>query len=330
MNPPAPCLLPATGSSSALLIIAIATIGLGLTLLKLGLRRTAAISLIALSALAASETSAEAAPLPCTRPTTTSVAGSPPQPIAPTTTQADTSAPTETTAPQTAVPQTTAPALLGSISGIHTRQSELTGGQPVVGATVDLIGAGPDDTFGTSDDTTTSTTTDTTGRYTFNNLTPDQYRLAAGSPPLDESMNVTWRGAPANQVEFSGTFGSASGINLEVRSAGIDGVFDTADDGVGSTTTNAGGQFAVLAPGIGNDTSRISATTPGHLGRSVEFSSGNGCAVGEASTSAWTTTVTTTDFTIATGTNVTDADIESQNSTTRFFGIDFVCANSPN
>ncbi|MGL5817517.1 MAG: hypothetical protein ACRCYR_08135 [Phycicoccus sp.] len=49
---------------------------------------------------------------------------------------------------------------------------------PLEGTTVDLVGAGPDDVFGTTDDIRDSTVSAADGTYRFSGLGPGRYRIS--------------------------------------------------------------------------------------------------------------------------------------------------------
>ncbi|MBG6055078.1 fimbrial isopeptide formation D2 family protein/uncharacterized repeat protein (TIGR01451 family) [Salinibacterium sp. CAN_S4] len=163
---------------------------------------------------------------------------------------------------------------------------------------VSLTWAGLDGVFGTPDDVVSTTTTDSAGAYLFENLPAGRFTVALSNLPAgvgstfdpdagaDDTSELTLIGGEQNLDQDFGYRGDAgvgdllwldvdndgvqgpnepglSGVDVTVRSAGADGVFDTADDLIVVTTTDAAGNY--LAAGLPAGDVRVSydpATLP--------------------------------------------------------------------
>ncbi|MBC7632444.1 SdrD B-like domain-containing protein, partial [Aeromicrobium sp.] len=154
-------------------------------------------------------------------------------------------------------------------------------GEPgLVGVTATLVWVGLDGVLGTSDDVTSTTTTDSAGRYKFDRLPGGVFTVTLSNLPTgisptadpdggaDSTSQLTLLGGTSNLVQDFGYVGDAgvgdllwldvnhdgiqgatepgvTGILITVRSAGADGVFDTADDIVVRQRTDATGKYLV-------------------------------------------------------------------------------------
>ena len=163
----------------------------------------------------------------------------------------------------------------------------LDGGEPGLdGVGVELLGAGPDDTFGTADDLAfVPIATAGGGLYAFTRLAPGTYRVSIVTPTLPSGMQSTTSNMPlivslgaaeqrltadfgyqyaghigdlvyldldANGVRDGGEAG-IGGVTVDLSEAGPDGLHGTADDVLLTPTTTAGDGtygFARLPPGL--------------------------------------------------------------------------------
>ena len=154
-------------------------------------------------------------------------------------------------------------------------------GEPgLAGVTATLVWAGLDGVLGTPDDQTSTTTTDSAGRYLFERLPGGVFTVKVSNLPTgisptadpdggaDNTSELTLLGGTSNLVQDFGYVGDAGvgdllwldvnhdgirgaiepgvpGILMTVRSAGADGVFNTADDIVVKQHTDAIGKYLV-------------------------------------------------------------------------------------
>jgi uncharacterized protein (DUF2141 family) len=157
-------------------------------------------------------------------------------------------------------------------NGNSTQNSGETG---ISGVTVNLIGAGPDGQFGTSDDFTRTTTTDSNGKYSFTGLPGGNYRVTVNNPAgltatqtqpdaiaLGNGQNIDTVDFGFNQ-QSSGVssigdtvFNDTNGNGVQDQGEpGIGGVTinlrDSSGNIVTTTTTNSNGNYSFpnLAPG---------------------------------------------------------------------------------
>ncbi len=147
------------------------------------------------------------------------------------------------------------------------------GEQGIANATVNLRGAGQDGVYNTADDIVLSTETDSNGLYLFNNLTSGDYRVSLASDVLTGGQTLTTIGqyeiALGNESVLTADFGISSeqsigdtvwldsdsdgiqdadekgleGVKVTLRGAGKDGLFNTPDDLLQSTSTDKNGQY---------------------------------------------------------------------------------------
>ena len=154
-------------------------------------------------------------------------------------------------------------------------------GEPGLGGvTVQLIGNGADNTFGTADDVVYSQVTDASGVYTFSGLQADTYRvivdtstlppgvaatydrdggfdsktdvvLAAGANKIDIDFgyrgsgtigDTVWNDLDGNGTQNGGEVGIAT-VTVNLTWAGPDGVLGTADDATFSVVTGPTGDY---------------------------------------------------------------------------------------
>jgi uncharacterized repeat protein (TIGR01451 family) len=152
------------------------------------------------------------------------------------------------------------------------------------GVTLNLIGAGPDGNFGTTDDVTRTTTTDNNGRYRFSNLIPGNYRVSTNAPsgfsPTQIQPDViNINGQNIDTVDFGFTQQQVGSIGDTVfRDLNSNSVQDANEPGIADVTltlrgsngqvirttrTNNNGNyiFSNLQPGD----YRVEPTNPGTL-----------------------------------------------------------------
>jgi large repetitive protein len=158
----------------------------------------------------------------------------------------------------------------------------------ISGATVTVVWAGPDGTFGTPDDLTWTRTTSATGAYSVTGLRPGAYTVTVSGIPsgaqfvsdpdggaadgtetitLNAGQNRTaddfglagtgsigdtvWLDRDGDGVQQPATEPGIAGATVTLRWAGADGAFNTADDTALTTTTGTDGKYgyANLLPG---------------------------------------------------------------------------------
>lgn len=181
----------------------------------------------------------------------------------------------------------------------------------VPGQDVQLLWAGRDGLFGTSDDATWATRTDEDGAYLFSFLPEGAFRvsvvggialvagptadpdggadnvsglsLAGGASDLDQDFgyvganslgDTAWWDRDGDGVDDAGE-PRLAGVGVDVLWAGLDGVFGSADDVVLPRTTDAAGLYG--ATGLPDGTYRVtvSAGIPAGLVPSVDADSGS-------------------------------------------------------
>ncbi len=158
------------------------------------------------------------------------------------------------------------------------------GSEPgIEGATVTLLFAGADGTFGNADDFALSDTTDVNGLYAFTNLFVGDYRVSVSNLPTgmtqtyhqDDGFGTivgvseisviadqdrgdidfgytgsrnaggqVWLDRNANDTNGETNEPGIGGVTVELTYAGGDGTFGTADDLVVNTTTDVSGNYA--------------------------------------------------------------------------------------
>jgi LPXTG-site transpeptidase (sortase) family protein len=152
--------------------------------------------------------------------------------------------------------------------------------------TITLRSAGLDGTYNTADDVTVTTTTNGTGNYTFNNVIPGDYRIEETNPagyvstydtqgPNNDQIFITVTpGAPnsgndfldTNRADVSGQVrndtdndgnpadvdSGVDNVTITLRSAGVDGIYNTGDDVTVTTTTNGTGNYTFTDVLAGN------------------------------------------------------------------------------
>jgi uncharacterized repeat protein (TIGR01451 family)/fimbrial isopeptide formation D2 family protein len=155
-------------------------------------------------------------------------------------------------------------------------------GEPgLAGVQVTLLYAGANGTFGDSDDVTLNTTTDSTGQYLFSGLPAGNYRVSIPTPPPGTAVNFDldgstltlgtagttltagqvrtdvdfglvgtgsigdflWRDLDGDGTVDSGETGIAN-VTVNLRWAGLDGVFGNADDFTLTTVTDGSGGYS--------------------------------------------------------------------------------------
>jgi LPXTG-site transpeptidase (sortase) family protein len=152
--------------------------------------------------------------------------------------------------------------------------------------TIALRSAGLDGSYNTADDVTVTTTTSGTGNYTFNNVTPDDYRIEESNPAgyvstydtqganNDQILITVTPGTPnsgndfldTNRADVSGQVrndtdsdgnpadadSGVDNVTITLRSAGLDGTYNTGDDVTVTTTTNGTGIYTFTNVLAGN------------------------------------------------------------------------------
>jgi uncharacterized repeat protein (TIGR01451 family) len=164
----------------------------------------------------------------------------------------------------------------------------------ISGVEVILQGAGPDGKLNTSDDQFIKTTTDSKGYYQFGDLNAGSYNvginvdtipvgsqfttpsvksltLQANDHRVDADFGVkvtgqigdtVWLDSNSDGIQQVGEIG-LSGVVVTLRSAGNDGVLDTADDILQSQTTDSAGKY--LFKDLPQNQYKVSLQTPNGL-----------------------------------------------------------------
>jgi type II secretory pathway pseudopilin PulG len=305
--------LPVTGSGAAVIVVfALVSLVIGIMLVRLGRRRSAAavaIALLAALSMSVSEQRADAANEPCfpTTTTTTSVAIGSSGDVPATTTATTTPATTTTAAPTTT---TTIPVVGGIVAGTYLRSGIQSGNGPVASAVVALRFAGADGLLDTADDIERTTSTDSVGHYSFGRVAAGEYRVTVVDlPAVAEDYSVQLR-SDASQLTIDGNWGTlgVAGLTTTITLYGPDNLRGTTDDTTMASVTFGTGNFLAAAPGFElSGLIDIEVSLPGHIGRTVQVNMVAGSVRG-VGVSPWSASPNSTAVTVVADVDQTGLD----------------------